>query len=67
MKIRGKWGFIGHDDKIAVQPSYDEVYDFKHGLAVVKQKGIYGVVDKTGKQVLFHVMKPFPFYHIEIL
>ena len=52
MKIRGKWGFIGHDDRIAIQPTYDEVSDFKIGLAVVKTKGFLGVMDKSGKQIL---------------
>ena len=57
MKIRGKWGFIGHDDRIAIQPTYDEVYDFKNGLAVVKQKGFYGVVDKTGSASAFTTVR----------
>src|ERR671912_115767 len=51
-RIRGHWGFINHEDKIAIQPVYDEVGPFSGGVSVVKQKGMQGLIDRNGKLLL---------------
>ncbi|WP_026477864.1 WG repeat-containing protein [Alkaliphilus transvaalensis] len=47
-----KWGFIDVTGEFIIQPQYDETYDFTHNLAIVREKGFYGVVNKKGEYVL---------------
>ncbi|TAE19435.1 MAG: WG repeat-containing protein [Bacteroidetes bacterium] len=55
-----KWGYIGKDGKLVVQPNYNIAYEYKHNFAVVA-KGLatadgleneFGVLDKTGKEIV---------------
>src|SRR5690606_9510583 len=39
-------------ERIAVQPVYDDVGQFISGLAIVMQKGQYGIINKSGEVVL---------------
>jgi len=48
----GKWGYISQDGKILYEPQYDEAGDFYNGRAIVKVKGQYGVIDRTGNFVI---------------
>ena len=46
---RGVWG---------IQPQFDAAEDFEHGLAWLKQDGLWGVIDKEGKWVMKPRLKP---------
>ena len=47
-----KWGFIDKTGKVAIAQEYDNVDDFKDGLAWVIKGGKWGCIDKTGKMVI---------------
>lgn len=40
------------EERLAIQKKYDFVWNFSEGLAVVKQNGKWGVIDKCGKVVV---------------
>ncbi|MFY0592863.1 WG repeat-containing protein [Roseivirga sp.] len=52
VKVIGKWAFVDIDENFVIQPIYDEVSIFKDGLAVVKNEKGYGLIDKSGKEIL---------------
>jgi hypothetical protein len=47
-----KWGFADMTGKIKIQPKFDQVESFINGLAVVKIKGLFGVIDTNGVQII---------------
>ena len=52
-EYNGKWGFIDAVTGKEVVPFiYDYAYAFSVGLALVRQNGWWGYVDKTGKEVI---------------
>ncbi|HEU4719450.1 MAG TPA: WG repeat-containing protein [Bacteroidia bacterium] len=48
----GKYGFIDTTGNIVVAPVYDKVQPFHNGLAAVRYNGLWGYIDKTGKEVI---------------
>ena len=44
----GKWGFVDSRGKLAIDVRYDTVYNFSNGVALVKHKGEYQYITKTG-------------------
>jgi len=54
--IRAENGYYGIyndvENKIIVLPKYDNIEEFTDGLARVELNGQYGVIDKTGKEVV---------------
>ena len=47
------FGFLDENLDYLVEPKYDEVRNFSHGMAVVKNKdGLYGYIDTTGTEVI---------------
>ena len=55
----GKWGFIDAATGEEVVPFiYDYAHAFSVGLALVRQNGWWGYVDKTGKEVIPCIYNP---------
>jgi hypothetical protein len=54
VSINGNWGFIDKTGKVVVNPIYENVRNFKDGLAAVakkdekKEEVLWGYIDKTG-------------------
>lgn len=46
----GFYGLIAHDGKVIIKPSFDLVRLQTNGLAIVKAKGIYALLDNFGNQ-----------------
>lgn len=49
---RHAWGFIDANGKLAVEPQFERVGDFHHGLAAVRWKGKWGYIDAKGKMAV---------------
>lgn len=47
-KAINKYGYISLNGKIVIPPLYDEVSDFKFGIACVRSNGKYGAIDRFG-------------------
>ncbi|AVJ30240.1 hypothetical protein CLM73_25795 [Achromobacter spanius] len=47
-----RWGFLDQDGRVAIQPRFEAVRDFRHGLAAVLWQGKWGFVDKDGQMVV---------------
>lgn len=57
----GTWGFIDANGAIVISAQYDEVRDFKEGLAPVCQGGRWGFIDKSGaKKIDLQFIKAHP-------
>jgi WG containing repeat len=51
--LDNKWGFIGLDGCLLVDPpGFDSLTNFERGYAVVKQASKWGIIDTTGRFVL---------------
>lgn len=48
----GKWGFIQQNATVLLEPQFDEVSDLINERAIVKVKGLYGLIRKDGSYVL---------------
>ena len=49
VQVDGKWGFIDRAGRYTVPPVYeDALYGFSHGLARVRENGVYRFVDPGG-------------------
>lgn len=48
----GKWGFLNKDGANAIDATFDFVYPFYKGTAIVKYNGRWGVIDKKGDFVI---------------
>ena len=47
-----KYGYVGSEGKIAVQPKYDFAREFREGMSPVKLNGKYGYVNEKGIEVI---------------
>lgn len=47
-----KYGFVDKNDKLIVPYQFDDGYDFKEGLALVKKDGRFYYIDKIGNKVI---------------
>lgn len=47
----GKVGFINEEGKIAIQPIYEHGLFFENGVAIVKYKNGWGIINTTGDWV----------------
>jgi hypothetical protein len=52
VRLKGKWGFKNAQGRIVVPATFDDVYDFREGLAAVSTAGKWGYVDRTGKAAI---------------
>lgn len=50
--IGGKYGFIDTFGKEVISLKYDEVTDFSEGVAVVRQKNDWSIIDITGEKLV---------------
>lgn len=48
----GKWGFINSNNKVVIEPQYDDAKSFSNGLAAVKMNGKWGFINKEGRNVI---------------
>ena len=51
-KVGNKYGFISTEKPIAIPPRFTKATDFVNGVAVVKDKDGFGIIDKTGHFIL---------------
>ena len=50
VRLNGKWGFVGLDGRLLLDPPrFDTQYDFDFGNAVVQQDGKWGIIDRLGR------------------
>jgi hypothetical protein len=49
-----KWGYINSKGKFVLKPIYEEAGDFQDGVAIVRLKGLSGVIDFNG----YYIVKP---------
>ena len=47
-----KWGYIGVDGKVEIEPKYEFENNFSNEYALVANEVFVGYIDKTGKQVI---------------
>lgn len=48
-----KWGYLNEEGAIVIHPQYQEVHDFREGMAAVKtQEGMWGFIDPSGQMVI---------------
>mgnify|MGYP000283031701 CR=1 FL=1 len=52
VKLMGKWGFIGPYENLLIQPFYQYSSTFQEGLAIVQIDDLYGLLDKSGKEII---------------
>lgn len=50
--VKGKTGYIDSTGTTAIPPIYQNGFDFKEGLAAVRENELYGFIDASGKYVL---------------
>ena len=43
----GRWGYCDYSGNVVIEPQYDEVKDFTHGYAVVKEGHTWMLIDKN--------------------
>jgi hypothetical protein len=43
--------------QVAIEPQWDDSYDFRQGYASVQRGGMWGVIDQTGKVVVEPIWK----------
>ena len=49
IKKAGKYGFADSTGKVCIEPTYNEVEDFKEGYALVEKDNLYGYINKAGR------------------
>jgi hypothetical protein len=50
VRLNGKWGFVGPDGRLLLDPPrFDTQYDFDFTSAVVQQDGKWGIIDRLGR------------------
>lgn len=47
-----QWGFMSNDGEILVSPIFEAVQAYENGHAIVRQAGLYGLIDADGKWVV---------------
>ena len=48
----GTWGFLNGKGELQIKASYEYVSDFYNGKAIVKVKGLYGVIDTLNQFII---------------
>lgn len=49
----GKYGFVDNNNNVVVEYKYDKAYELnEYGFASVEKDGLWGVIDKEGKEVI---------------
>lgn len=49
----GKWGYIDTQGNYLIEPKFQEACSFTaDGYAVVMENGLYGIIDRTGKEIV---------------
>lgn len=51
-KINGKWGFVGMDGELLIEPQYEDARSFSNGLAGVKNGEYWSFIDMTNETVI---------------
>ncbi|CAB3646233.1 WG repeat-containing protein [Achromobacter pestifer] len=49
---RHAWGFLDQNGRLAIRPIFQDVGDFRHGLAAVRWKGKWGFIDTRGRMAV---------------
>jgi hypothetical protein len=49
-----KWGYMNNKGKMVLKPIYEQAGDFQDGIAIVRLRGLSGVIDSTG----YFIVKP---------
>jgi len=49
---RHAWGFLDRNGRVAIEPIFEAVRDFRHGLAAVKWQGKWGFIDQNGRMAV---------------
>lgn len=49
---QNKWGYIDTKGNVLVEIKYDDVRDFKNGIAIVNYKGKWGYIDAKGSEII---------------
>jgi uncharacterized protein YdeI (BOF family) len=44
-----RWGYIDNKGKVVIEPKFEEARQFVDGLAIVRQDGRFGFIDKSGQ------------------
>lgn len=52
VKIDGQWSFLDKNGEIAIEPKFDDIWDFREGLAAVKLNEKWGFIDKSREFVI---------------
>jgi len=52
VKVDGKFGFMNKKGEIVIQPVYQDVHRFDHGMAAVELDGKWGFIDTLGNMVV---------------
>lgn len=52
VKKNGKWGFVKKDGTWLIEPTYDDAYSFRCGLAPVKTGDKWGYISEKGDMVI---------------
>lgn len=47
-KKNGKWGYIDKKGRLVIDAKYDTVYNFSNDIALVKQRGMFKYIKKSG-------------------
>ncbi len=48
----GLWGYVNGKGELSIKASYEYVSDFFNGKAIVKEKGMYGVIDTLNQYII---------------
>jgi len=49
---RHAWGFLDQNGRVAIEPIFEAVGDFRHGLAAVRWQGKWGYIDRNGRMAV---------------
>ncbi len=49
---RHAWGFLDPNGRVAIEPIFEAVRDFRHGLAAVQWQGKWGFIDTNGRMAV---------------
>lgn len=52
VRIGAKWGYLSKSGEIAIEPRFENAYDFYGELATAKMGGKWGCIDKSGKIII---------------
>ncbi len=49
---RHAWGFLDQNGRLAIRPIFEDVRDFRHGLAAVQWQGKWGFINVNGRMAV---------------